>query len=207
MRLPPKKSTKGFTLIEIVVALFVVSVLSGAIIAFSRGIFRTSSMLRLSISSQTDIRKTFKSFTSEVRSAAPGWDGSYPVGIASSTTFAFYANIDKDKYTEKVRYYISGSSLKKGVTKFNINSGKYDLSEILTTEILSVNATSGTRFFSYFDKNYDGTETYSRLPEPVDLSRVRLIRFDVSNSQYGKYIKSSDINTVQVSLRNLKDNY
>lgn len=197
----------GFTLIEIVVAVFVATILSMAVTVFSRGIFKNSSILQSSLTNQTDIRKTFKAFTSEVRSISPGWDGSYPVAIASSTTFVFYTNIDDDKYTEKIRYFLSGTSLKKGIIEFNIASGRYDTVEIEQFVIKDLNVASGTRIFTYFDKDYDGTESYSSIPDPIDISKVRLVRFDINNNHFGKSINSGIKHTVQVSLRNLKDNY
>lgn len=200
-----KNKMRAFTLIEVIVAVFVITILTGAVVAFSRGVLRNSSLLSISLTSQSEIRKTFKNFSSEVRSSAPGFDGSYPIEVASSTTFTFYSNIDSDKYTEKIRYYIEGGTLKKGITKFNISTGRYDTAEKTSFEIKNLDTTSSTSTFYYYDKNYDGTSGYLPLPYPIDRSNIRLVKFNIISSRYGKYIKTGDVNTIQVSLRNLKD--
>lgn len=200
-----KNKTGAFTLIEIITAVFVITVLTGAVVLFSRGVFRNSSILNISLTSQSEIRKTFKNFSSEVRSSAPGFEGSYPIEVASSTIFTFYSNIDSDKYTEKIRYYIEGGTLKKGVTKFNVSTGKYDITEKISSEIKNLETTSSTSTFYYYDKNYDGTNSYPTLPYPIDRSEIRLVKFNIISSKYGNYIKTGDINTIQVSLRNLKN--
>ncbi len=202
-----QKQNAGFTLIELLVGVFVFGILSIAIANFSSGILKNSSRLRENLSSQTNIRKAFNNFTSEIRSASPSWDGTYIIEMASSTALTFYSNIDSDKYTEKIRYFISGTKLNKGITKFNINTSSYDLPETISTIAININATSTTRVFTYYDKNYDGTASYPKIPDPVDTSVVRLIRFDLSNNPYGVYLNAPDSSSVQVSLRNLKDNY
>ena len=202
-----KQTNRGFTLIELLVGIFVFGILSIAIASFSRGIMLNSSRLRQNLSSQTDVRKAFNNFTSEIRSASPSWNGTYIIELASSTALTFYSNIDSDKYTERIRYFVAGTKLNKGITKFNINTSAYDLPEVIKTIAVNINTTSTTRIFTYYDKTYDGTSSYPKIPDPVDTSSIRLIRFDLSNNPYGPYLKSSDSSSVQVSLRNLKDNY
>lgn len=197
---------KGFTLIELALAIFVTSLIGTSVVMFSRSISRNTTILRTGLASQGQIRKVFQSFTTEVRSAAPAWDGSHLIETASSTLFTFYANADQDKYTERIRYYVSGKKLMKGMTKYNTVSGRYDGQEASKIILDNVNVASSTRLFTFYDKSYDGTEAYPRIPDPVDVSLVRLVRFDVSFNQYSQYTKSPEVHTVQVSLRNVKDN-
>lgn len=197
---------KGFTLIELALAIFVISLIGTGVALFSRSIMRNTTILRTGLASQGQIRKVFQSFTAEVRSAAPAWDGAHVIETASSTVFTFYANIDQDKYTERLRYYVSGKKLMKGMTKYNTVSGRYDTAETVKTVLDSINVASSTRLFSFYDKSYDGTDAYPKIPDPVDVSLVRLVRFDVSFNQYNQYTKNAQVHTVQVSLRNVKDN-
>ncbi len=198
---------RGVTIIEVLLAVFVVGLVGIAITTFSRSLLRNSRMAQTALQAQSQVRRIQQTFLSEVRSAMPAWDGSAIIDTASTTEVVFFANVDSDQYTEKVRYYASSSVFYKSIQKFNTITGLYD-GPIATSLILqNVAATSGTRFFSYFDKDYTGSTTTTSLPMPVDLSRVRMIKFDLPVYPYGKSLLVSELHTVQASIRNLKDNY
>lgn len=195
---------KGVTIIELLVVLFILSLVAGALLAFQRNIFSTTRTLQTSLRNESAVRKIFKDFTAEIRSAAPAWNGAAIIETAGTSTLVFYANIDQDKYTERVRYQLVGTTLQKGIKKFNVATGAYDLAESVATIASGV---TGTNLFTFYDKNYDGTASYTALASPVDIARVRLVRFDLALGQQGSGSVSSKTNSVQVTFRNLKDNY
>lgn len=198
---------RGVTVIEMLLAVFITTVVGIAVTAFARTILRNSAMAKNALTTQSQARKLSQSFVSEVRSALPAWDGSAIVDTASSSSFIFYANLDTDKYTEKVRYFSSSTKLYKGVKKYNIATGVYDLPETLTLILSNLSPASSTSLFSYYDKDYTGSSTYAKLPDPVDISRIRLVKFDLSVNPYAGYTKSVEVFSTQAALRNLKDNY
>lgn len=197
----------GFTLIEIIVAVFVMTLMSASVIAFLRSTSRNTGMIQESLTSQSQSRKVLQKFTSEIRSALPAFDGANVIASASSTAIIFYANIDSDQYTEKLRYELVGTKLVRGVTKFNTVSGHYDLAETVNTVVSSVDTTATTSLFAYYDKLYDGQSTYPSLSAPVDIAKIRLVRFNLPINSYGRYGKNQTAYSVQVAFRNLKDNY
>jgi prepilin-type N-terminal cleavage/methylation domain-containing protein len=198
---------RGVTIIELVVVLFILSLVAGGVLAFQRNVFSTNRILQSSLRSETQVRLVFRSFSGEVRSALPGWNGAAIIDTAGTSTIIFYTTLDQDKYTERVRYQLKGTTLEKGVTKFDLVTGAYDLPESTTTLVTGINAAPFGRIFSYYDKTYDGTSSYPALPDPVDIARVRLVRFDLPIAPVGTSASSTKVNSIQVTFRNLKDNY
>ncbi|HXK37855.1 MAG TPA: prepilin-type N-terminal cleavage/methylation domain-containing protein [Candidatus Paceibacterota bacterium] len=197
----------GVTIIELVVVLFILGLLSAGVIAFQRNIFSTSRVLQTSLRSESQTHSVFRAFTAEVRSALPAWNGASIIESAATSTLIFYTTIDADKYTERVRYQLVGTQLVKGITKFNIATGAYDLPETTTTIVSGINAAPFGKIFSYYDKNYDGSSSSTPLAAPVDIARVRLVRFDLPLAALGTTASSTRVNSIQVTFRNLKDNY
>ncbi len=208
---PQKKNslsdTRGVTIIELIVVLFILSLIAGAVYAFQKNVFSTSRLLQTSLRSESDVRNVFKNFTAEVRRASPGWNGAYTIETAGTSTFVFYTTMDGDTYTERMRYQLFGTTLLRGVTKFNSTTGAYDLPESTSTVMSGINADPFGKIFTYYDKSYDGTATYPALTDPVDIARVRLVRFDLPVAPLGTSASSTKVNSVEVNLRNLKDNY
>jgi type II secretory pathway pseudopilin PulG len=195
------------TIIELVVVLFIMSLVASAVIAFQKNIFSTTRMLQSSIQSESQVRSVFNVFTKEVRSALPAWNGAAIIETASTSSIVFYTTIDQDKYTERVRYQLDGTNLIKGITKYSTSSGAYDLPESTSTLVTGINVTPFGKIFSYYDKSYDGSSSYAALPTPVDIARVRLVRFDLPIAPLGTVASSTKVNSVQVMFRNLKDNF
>jgi hypothetical protein len=168
-----------------------------------RNIFYWNNFLSNSLISQDEARRAFKVMSSELRSMAPSSTGAYALGQAATSTVTFYANIDSDAVVERVRYYVSGNTLKRGVLKPSGNPLAYTGTES-TGDLLHSLTSATSTIFSYYNSNYDGTT--AALSLPVDVAAVRLVKIQVS--------ADADINraptiltfTTQISLRNLKDN-
>ncbi len=198
---------KGFTLVEVLIGVIVITILSLAVVVFLKSIFKNSTMFQSSLSSENNIRKTFKNFTTEVRGASNAWDGTYVIETASNNTFSFYSNIDSDKYTEKIKYYLSGNKIYREVIKYNTVTSKYDTGTSTKIIIDNIIYSTSTPVFKYYDSNYDGSTSSLSLSEPVDISKIRLVSFRIYNNKYVNKLNSIDFNEVKASIRNLKDNY
>ena len=156
------------------------------------------------MNAQTDARKALKVMSSEIRSISPSDNGSYAIALAATSTVTFYEDIDNDNSKEQVRYFKSGTNLKKGViqptgTIYN------PANEVVTNLVSDLVNSSSSPIFYFYDKNYDGST--APLSYPINIPSVRLIKINI--------FIDKDINksptpihvTTQVSLRNLKDNY
>jgi type II secretory pathway pseudopilin PulG len=199
-----KKNNKGFSLAEIIIVVFMSSMLFILVFNFGNGIFSFNSTAQKNLSAQSDARRVLKNFAKELRSASPSNLGSYPIVLASTTALTFFSNIDGDAYKEQIRYFLQGKDLKRGVIKPSGSPLTYNsANEKITTMIRDLN-NGTTPIFQYYDSSFTGTS--SPLATPVLVTSVRLIKITVKiekdpNKSLGPMIVES-----QVFLRNLKDN-
>lgn len=196
---------KGFTIIEVLVSVFIFSVVTYAVTTFQRDVFSLNYSLQGSLSAQLDARHLVKVMITELRKAEPSALGAYPIASASSTAITFFSDIDGNGTTERVRYFVSGSEVRKGVIVPTGNPAVYNVgSETISTLISGFVSSSTLPLFQYYPSTYTGTT--SPLTNPVDIPSIRLVKVTVIIDKDPN--KSPVLITVtsQVNLRNLKDN-
>ncbi|HPU92366.1 MAG TPA: hypothetical protein PLD97_02090, partial [bacterium] len=115
--------------------------------------------------------------------------------------FTFYSDIDADSYPEKVRYFISGSVFKKGVTKPSGNPLTYNpLNEVVVDVVHDL--TAGQQPFLYFDSSYTGSG--QALSFPVNILNIRVIHLSLTIDQKPSVSPLPITVSSKVELRNLK---
>jgi len=126
------------------------------------------------LSKQNDGRLAIQNFINDLRSASYSSIGAYPIDTATANQIIFYSNIDNDSWKERVRYYISGSVLKRGVTKPSGTPLSYNTSTEVSTDIAH-DLNNTTNIFYYYDQSYDGVNSTSSLSFPVNISSIRMV--------------------------------
>lgn len=198
-------TSAGMTLVEILVAVAIFSVIMMAIGTFSADIFSYNSSISGSFQTSQDVQVITRTMLKELREAAPGANGAYPLIKTGSTTLSFFSDTNNDNKTEQITYSLIGTTLFRAVINPVGSPPTYPISGQSTTTLLTrvVNG-SAVPSFQYYDTNYTGTS--SPLSQPVSAYAVRLIRI---NQQVDLDPTHSPIPTtysVQASLRNLKTN-
>lgn len=195
----------GFTLLEVLISIAIFVFIALAVGNFGANIFSMNASTQANLSAQLDGRKVLKHLVAELRSASPSSLGSYPLEQAGTSTLIFYTNLDEDTAKERVRYYLSGSTLYRGVIHPSGNPLSYAGAEKTDSLIHNVSNDSNTPLFEYFDSNQAGTS--SPLVQPVTLADVRLIRATIIIDENPARPPSPITITTQVMMRNLKDNF
>jgi prepilin-type N-terminal cleavage/methylation domain-containing protein len=197
---------KGFTLVETLVVVFILAIIMIGLTKFSLDVFYDNSVIKGSFSTAQDAEEIVRVMTKELRSASTGSDGSYPILTAATNTLTFFSDINGDGTKERVRYFLVGTTLEKGIEE----PAGAPLSYANATETISYiaynvrNNASTTNTFDYFDDTYNGTS--SPLTQPVAVAAVRLVRFTLILDSDPNRSPNPRTYTTQVSLRNLKDN-
>lgn len=198
-----KNYNSGFSVVEVLVALFIGTIISLGIGKFSTDVFLLNNVVQSGLTAQEDSRRVVKTIATELREASPSSTGAYPIELASTSELIFYGDINNDGLKEKVRYYVSGLILKKDVVKPTGSPLVYS-GGTTTTNVINDVRNGTTSIFTYYDKNYDGITT--SLSYPIDIPSIRLVKINLAidrdpyRSPVPVYI------TTQVSIRNLKDN-
>jgi len=190
---------KAFSLIESLIIIALLIIILTGISASVSSLYRSYYYTFKQIQAIEEAKRGIETMTKEIREARPGDDGSYIIEKADDYEFIFYADVDKDGATERVRYFIAGSDFKKGVIDPTGSPLHYDpnLEEIF---ILSKYVRNQPPIFHYFDGNMN------ELSAPARLKDTKLIKlYLVINVNPQKPIDDFILET-EIQLRNLKTN-
>lgn len=198
---------RGFSLIEVVVLIFVFTIAMAALSAFIVRSYRMYSYNLQQVTAINEARRGIEVMVKEIREARYGEDGSYPISQAGDFNFIFYGDIDRDSGIERVRYFLDGTNFKKGVVEPTGDPPQYVLSGE-TFSILSSYARNGTSspIFKYYNGDWPGDTINNPLPTLTRLSDTKLmhvyLKINVDPSRPpDNFILESD-----TQIRNLKTN-
>jgi len=196
---------RGYTTIELVVTIAIISALSGLIALMYITTFSKSKQQFISLENVDNARIVANRFVNEIRSAVSGVDGSDAIGLANDSEIIFYSPaVGSDGLVKKIRYYVSNNKLYKEVT---IPTG----TPLTYTNPPSVSLVQpdlilgSTPLFYYYDGDYNGKT--QPLTQPVNLSQIRFVRINLivlKQSIQG----SQDTFSLSIgsAVRSLKDN-
>lgn len=204
--MPPSSNKQGFTLIEILVAMGISALLGLSVAWILIGSLRSNTIIWKQLSAQNDGRKAIQQVVDDVRRAETSSIGAYPIASASSTAFTIYANIDEDSLRERVRFWLDGINLKKGVIKPSGNPLVYNANNesVVTIATSIVNIAKGVPLFLYYDENYTGTE--AALTDPLDTTAIRAVRIQFEIEENPEETPVPLHIEALVQIRNLKTN-
>ncbi len=199
-----KKYSAGFTLLEILISLAIFTLIIGVVGLFARDTFYYKNVFFNGLTTYDDARKVLQPMAGEIRSTTPSSLGAYPLDTVADNTFTFYTDTNGDGLKEKIRYFLSGTILKKGVITPTGTPLVYVAANEVVTNLVGNVQNGTTPVFAYYDVNYTGES--NPMDQPVDISLVRMIKItllvDIGSSSTPQLVAV----TTQVSLRNLKDN-
>lgn len=203
--LPTRKKTEaGFTLIELLVVMGIGVMIIGAALWLQRDVIKFNSILHGAFSMQAQSRRAFKQISKEIRVTNFAENGAYPIEQADGNAMTFYSDHDSDGTVERIRYFVSGDNLRKGIIEPSGVPATYNPDDEQVDTIMDEIVTGGSDMFEYYDSSYDGTS--DPLSEPFELHDVRLVKITVTVDSNGDRLPEPRTYTTQVSMRNLKDN-
>lgn len=198
------KQSGGFTVIEIVIAAFLSSLLLMALLRFLVAGYPLARITYLQQRSTESARLQLKRLAKTIREARYGDTGAYPLVEMSPQRLIFFADVDNDNVTERVRYELVGINLERGITEPSGTPLAYDPANEERSSVVSSEIRNGTDpVFIYYGGNYPADPTPL---QPVSLTAVKYIQFrllvDVDPN-----VDPPPIDVIsQVQLRNLKTN-
>jgi len=195
---------KGFTLLEVLITMAIFSLIMGVIGTFARDLFYYDNLFSKSLTSYDEARKVLQPIASEIRSASSSSLGSYPIEMAENNSFIFFKDINNDGLKERIRYYLSGDILKKGVIIPSGNPLQYLSANETFTDIIHGVNNNGAPVFTYYDSSYNGDT--NPLSQPVSILSVRLIKINLTIDANPNRPPAPIVVTTQINIRNLKDN-
>ncbi len=202
------RERRGMTMLEVLVSMSIFVVASFIIYSFVAQGYR---LQRFSFESERAIATTQRGLeimVKEIREATNSAIGAYPIISGYASALSFYADFDRDHMIERVRYFLDGTTLKKGIIEPTGNPIEYvPSSEIITTLSEYVrNAETATPLFTYYDGNWPGDTVNNPLPVPANVKKIRLIHILIRVNIIPNQAPSDFELQSDVQIRNLKDN-
>lgn len=199
------KYKRGITLPELLISIAILSLVAVVVGTFQRDIFSLNLSAQNNLSAQLDARHVLKQMIAELREASPSSLGGYPIALASTSALTFYSDVDNDGIKERIRYYLSGTTLKRAqLTPTGSPLVYVDANEKITSVVSYVANNATTSIFTYYPSTFAGTTT--PLSQPVTIANIRMVGIKVVIEKDVNKSPNPIVVNTSVVLRNLKDN-
>lgn len=201
-----KNNQKGFTIIEIVVAVSIFSIVSVGLMYLVGVVFTQATKNGSSIANADQTRKLSYQIMQELRNAITASNGAYSIATVSDQQLSFYANVDGGTDIEKVRYYLSNGKLYRGIIKQSSSPINYNGTETSTVVQNDVANSATTPLFYYYDENFDDNID-NPLTQPVNIANVTYIKLNIEVlKRNGLSVTAKYTVNAGAALRSLKTN-
>lgn len=141
------------TFVELTVWLGLLGVISGTIISMVVFFYRKEADLLAGATGSQTVRKTVDRIVKDLREATFSHNGSFVIESMSPYELTMYTDADRDDATERVRYYVSGSTFNRGVINPTGNPPTYPSATETITLISNnvMNQANSVPMFRYYD--------------------------------------------------------
>lgn len=150
----PSRNMRGFTLVEMIVVIFITGIVGIAINSMVANFYKTNAYLLEETKAIDSAHRGLSTSFIDLREASYGDDGSYPIKSVSTSSITFFSDVDNDGVVEKIRLYLSNGSFYRGVTESTSTPPTYVGQPESTTTIANyVRNSSSTPIFKFYDVN------------------------------------------------------
>lgn len=142
----------------------------------------------------------------ELREARSGENGAWPLVQTDDATIVFYSDVTNDGRADKIRYFLNGTDLQKGVIEPTAAPVSYPVvNEVIRTIATSIDL-SGKAMFTYYNGNYPTDIINNPLTGANRILDTRYIGTYVRVNIQENYAAAPYELNSGVAIRSLKDN-
>lgn len=196
----------GFTLMETMVAMAIFSLALAILYNFYLQGMGSQRYTTEQAQAVNSLRQGTETMARELREARYGDDGTYILVDAQDQEIVFFSDVDTDYTTEKVRYFLVGTTLKKGVTNPIGDPPTYVGGVENITELSPYVRNGSDPIFTYYNGDYPGDVINNPLPTPSRLTDTKMVQMRLLvNVDVNRAPDSLEVIS-NVQIRNLKTN-
>jgi len=195
----------GFTLLELIIAMAIFGLVAAGVVTFSLYYLNSYSFSLAETQAVSQAQNALTMMLREIREARMSEDGAWPLFLLTETELSFYGDVTNDGMSDKVRYFIEGGQLKKGVIEPTGNPIAYLPENEKIKVVADFVDNAGSPLFTYYNGDWPADQINNPLIASERLLNTRYIEIYL--------IININPNTVEpyglrsgVQLRNLKDN-
>lgn len=158
--------SRGITLLETIVWVSITAMIMLAIVQSVQYFYRTNSYTIEQAAAITSAQRGIESMIKVMREAAYSSNGAWPIVALATSSMTFYADVDQDPFIERVRFFLDGNSLKRGIIDPSGDPPVYTNPE--TISVISDNIRNNEQsvlMFQYYDVNGALMTNLSRIAE------------------------------------------
>jgi type II secretory pathway component PulJ len=198
-----KSREGGLTILEVMLAVTISVIIVTALLRFLVVGFPLSRITYIQESSTETARVQLKRLTRTLRELRQADTGAYALVEAQPQRLIFYANVDNDTATERVRYELVGTNLERGIVNPTGSPPTYNLATESKTTVAASVRNGSEAIFTY----YSGTYPSDTTPlSSSDVTKIKYIQFKLL-VDVDPAAKPEPVTVLsQVQLRNLKTN-
>jgi prepilin-type N-terminal cleavage/methylation domain-containing protein len=185
-----KKSQLGFTLVEMVVVIGILSIISAGLSLMIDSGYKVFRYSNNELSSLDQAAVVMRDFEKTVRGATI-----FDVAQTSQVTFLAYQAGDNYPAPSKISYFSNNGSYTKTVIPPTANGNQFTYPDANKKTMIIASGVTNTSFFTFYNENGEV------LAAPVQPEVIRMVKLDVT---IGGKVPASETTTVQI--RNLKTN-
>lgn len=190
---------KGFTIIEVMVVISILSVVGIALNTTILSFYRNNTYLLEETQALNNAHSGLNELTRAIRQATSGDDGSYPIANAATSTITIYSHADNKTAVDMITYTLVGTTLYRTDVKSAGNPPIYAGQPISTSTLsLYVRNASSTPLFTYYDVT--GTQLSTTSTPLASIASVKVQIYDDLNPSRAPNIFSL---TEIATIRNL----
>ncbi|HBI25676.1 MAG: hypothetical protein UT41_C0001G0205 [Candidatus Wolfebacteria bacterium GW2011_GWC2_39_22] len=197
----PLHRNSGFTLVEVLISITLFVGIAFIIGTFIKSVLDYELLFTQQLTAQQEIETTFATVLPEMRSMVPSALGSYPIGQVATSSITFFVDIDGDTISDQVRYFLSGTVLKKGITRPSGSPLSYNSANEIVNDVVR-NVVMTAPVFTFYDEHYTGSEP--AMTSPVVISDIRLIKILLTVKDPNETMPLSA--SIDIVPRNLRTN-
>lgn len=197
---------RGFTLVEVLVGSLLISALGIGILGFNNIITKNQTIVWRNFLNVEQANSNLLTLVRELRTARPGDNGAYPLESANDQEIIFYADIDFDQQSERVRYFLNGSSFYKGVTKPTGYPVSYPSTQEKLVKLTDYVRNNTTPIFYYYNGDWPADTVHNPLINPIRLSDTKLMRIFLRLNTQDNEPNADFILESYTQIRMLKNN-
>ncbi len=198
---PRFSPVQGFTLVETVVTVALTAIVGIALLSMISYFYRSNAHLLEATSAVESGNRGLRETLNALREASYAEDGAYPVLSAATSSITFYGSLDEDVAAERIRLYLSDSTLYRGVTNPSGSplsyEGQPEAIDIIATHIRN---DVSVPLFRYYD------ETGIELLDTIDIARIRSVQVRLEVDINPNRAPNIFILEGSATLRNLRTN-
>lgn len=192
---------RGFTLLELLIAIAISTIAITLVTMFTTDLSNFGVHLGVRLETEREPEMLMRSMLTEIRSMGPAANGGYTIAVATPTSLTFYTDVDNDEVFEQVRYFLDGTTLKRGLTEPSGTPALYPAADELITEVVHF-IVPGTSLFTYYPEGYPSAT--GPLPTPVNVADIRMIQISTTTDKDSSQLPPSSTLSIIAMIRNLR---